>query len=61
MRIQREYVELQKRRAAAGFKPKAATQLIKNEKRVLKDEANAKAGLIVKSTERGWVDIWSKL
>ena len=60
-RIQREYVELQKRRAAAGFTPKAVTQLIKNENKVLKDQKNAKYGLIVDSTERGWLDIWSKL
>ena len=61
MRIQREYVALQKRREALGFKPKAVTQLLKNEEKALKDSKNAIGGVISNSTNSAWLEYWSKL
>ena len=60
-RIRREYVELQKRKAEMGFKPKSVTQLMKNEKQAKKDSDNAVGGVIAKNTTRGYLEYWSKL
>ena len=57
----REWVALQKERAAAGFKPKPVTQLQKNEDRVEKDAKNAIGGLVVNNSNRGFVQYWSNL
>lgn len=58
-RIRQEYVALQNRRAELGFKPKPVTQLLKNEKKAIKDSENARGGVITNNTNRAWVEYWS--
>ena len=57
----REWVALQKERAAAGFKPKPVTQLQKNRDKVEKDSKSAIGGLVVNNSNKAFVQYWANL
>ena len=57
----KEWVELQKERKAAGFKPKPVTQLQQNKTKVEKDAKNAVGGLVVNNSNKAFVQYWANL
>ena len=57
----KEWVELQKERKAAGFKPKSVTQLQQNKTKVEKDAKNAVGGLVVNNSNKAFVQYWANL
>ena len=59
--IRREYIALQKRREAKGFKPKPVTRLVKNAEKVAKDAKNARHGVVTNGTNIGFVEMIGKL
>ena len=61
MAVQREYLELQRRAASMGLKPKAVTQLRKNAQRVEKSAREAVGGVVTNSSNRGYYEFWAKL